>query len=465
MPHSAEVTDIWLDWQADIYADPRENIAVSGGLGCGKTNLIPKICAEEARRFPGSRGAIAMPNYEQLFDSLHMEMLLYFAKMKLRVKYVDKFKRWEFSNGSTVEYVSFHVSMEDLKGPEYDYGIIDEADNREISRDKYEAFEGRVGRSERTNGSGKLWVFLNPVSHGHYIYQYYRELDDPNYVLYEISTYQNRRFLTEAYIRKRDARHPPGTPGHDRWTLGRCGIPSERAVFKHFKYERDRITIDEIKEQGGLSHFRSALMLLDGQETGWLQVGFTKSGVMVPIREKKFPGEAPDVIASTVSAMRDPLKLLKKRNRDGVELYDGIFDPAVRLNMVREKSAPLADRSHKAFSMVAQGGLPLAPARADISLGVNRGRNCIQRQQLKLLKLNDGRCATPEFLTELEEHQYSESGELEKEKWSLVRPFQFLAVATYHGVEVERKAGRSLRENLLGESSTPDILAQRGRAF
>lgn len=444
------IEDVWLDWQDEVYACPEQNVAVSGGLGCGKTALIPKIILREATRYPGSKGALGMPDLRQLDDSIHHDVIVpYFNRMKVRAHFVKSELRWYFSNGSTLKYISFHGSMESLKGPQYDYGLLDEADNPKIDREKYEAFEGRIGREEASIGSGKVWVFLNPVSHGHHVYQYFRELDDLNYRLFEISTYQNRRFLTESYIRKRDARHPPGTPGHDRWTLGKCGIPSERAVFKYFKYARDRITVEEVADAGGLTNFRSGLQLIDGQPTGWLQVGFTKDGVMVPVREVVFPGDGPDVIAKQLKIIRAP---------GSIKMTDiaPVLPKDVRLSEIRETGGVLADRAHKAFQMVSASGLPLTPARGDISTGINRGRNLIQRGKLKLLKRPDGRCATPRLLTELEEHQFSESGELEKEKWSLVRPFEFLAVATHRGGELTGTAGKKLRQELVdGGGKTP----------
>lgn len=454
-----QVEDIWLDWQEEIANCPVQSIAVSGGLGAGKTNLIPKICYDQVDRYPGCRGAVAMPSYEQLDDSLHFEMENYFYKLRIKARYVAKERRWYFPNGSTIEYVSFNVPMEALKGPEYDFGIIDEGDNKMISREKYEAFDGRIGRSKNSVGSGKLWVFLNPVSHGHWAYQDFRAFGDPKSVLFEISTHQNRRFLRPGYIEKRERRYPPGTPGHDRWVLGKCGIPSERAVYKRFKYGRDSISVEEVAAKGGLRHFRSGLHLADGQPTGWLQVGFTSDGIMVPVRERKFEGESPDAVAKAIKAVRSPITLLKNEARADV-LPKG-FDPLT----FAESNAVLADRSHKAFVMVSAAGLPLAVARSDESLGINKARNRIQRGKLKLLKLPDGRCATPEFLIELEEHQFSEGGELEKEKWSFVRPFEFMSVATASGIEQNHQANAGLRKALRGKPGKPFAVDSHRRAF
>ena len=454
-----EIEDVWLDWQEDLVEANYRTIGVSGGLGCGKTNVIPKLINEEQDKYPGVRIAVAMPSYEQLDDSLHFEIESYFLKMRLNAVFKKDERRWYFENGSTCEYVSFKVAMEALKGPEYGLGIIDEADNPTITREKFEAFEGRIGRTVDTIGSHRLYVFLNPVSHGHHIYQNLREIGDPNSILFEIPTYANRYHLSPEYIKKRELRNPPGTPGHDRWMMGLCGIPSERAVYKHFKYSRDQIKLEELREAGGLTNFRSAMHLADGQPTGWLQVGFMADGTMVPVREKSFVGDSPDTIAKVIRKIRNPLYML---DMDG---YYGVLPKTVNRLKMRESGAILADRRHKAFAMMCQAGLSLAAGRSDFSLGINKGRNRIQKGKLKLLKLDSGLCATPDLLVELEEHQFSESGDLEEEKWSLIRPFEFIAVSTASGIETTTQAQVGLRNVLTSKPTNGGFVDKRRRAF
>lgn len=418
----AEIDDEWLEWQDEVCNSPLRYNAVSGGLACGKTNLVPKVAADQALRFPGTRGAIGMPTFEQLEDSVHVEIQRYFTEKRLRADF--KSDRWIFSNGSTIIYRSFKVPVFRLKGPQYDWGIIDEADNDEVTKDRWEAFDGRIGRDHRSSGSGKIWVFCNPVSHGHWVYQEFREAGDAEFRLWEIPTHANV-FLPPSYIRKQERRYPPGSPGRDRWLLGKCGIPHERAVFRFYKYERHRVSPSQLEALGGCRRFRSALHLHEGQPVGWLRVGFTDTGVMVPVRELQFEGDSPREIAERV---RETIE----QTRD--------TEP--------EHLPVLADSSHEMFKLVSAAGLRLSPARTNTQLGIGRLRNVIQRNRLMLIRGEDNLCRTPNLLVELEEHRFSEEWKLEEKRWSFVRPLEFIAINSNLAGPAGQRAARDLASGL-----------------
>lgn len=396
------IVDPWLDWQAEVETDPHSHIFVSGGLAAGKTNLVAKIAVRQSQKYPGARGAIAAPDFEILYRSIDKEIRTRLSDLRIRAKFDPKRQRWIFPNGSEIWYESFHKSAQGLKGPEWDWGIADEIDNPSVTEDKFDMFDGRVGRDLRQRASGKLWAFLNPVSHGHFAYQWTREMKLPGYVLHEIATHRNRRFLREGYIEKQEVKYPPGTPGHDRFLLGKCGIPHPHAVFRQYKYQRDRI---DAAEAPAMRAYFEGMHLHDGQPVGWLRVGVTESGQVVPVREKTFVAQSPEAIAEYLRDIyaRHP----DERSRRGI----------------------LADSSHSMFRLLRRAKVNVKPARTDISLGVGRLRNLIP-DSLRLLRQEDGRCATPKLLVELEEHRVDEqTGKLREDTWSLLRPLEFIAAS------------------------------------
>lgn len=424
------VEDEWSDWQAEIDDDPNSHIFVSGGLGCGKTNLVPKIAINQALKYPRSRGFIAGDTFDQVMKSVDYELAERLRKLKLRFTPGSREKPYVLSNGSQIWYESYQKQAADYKGPEWDWGIGDEGDNKDFTREKYEMLDGRIGRNRRNGADAKFWLFMNPVSHGHFAYQDARERALPGYVLHEISTYRNRRYLREGYIEKQEAKYPPGTPGHDRFVLGKCGIPHPDAVYKHFKYERDRIEAAALDPSTFIG-FRSGLHLSDGQPVGWLRVGFLPGGIMIPVRGLMFRGESPRHIA------------------------DRIREVAADTPEEREVKPILADPKHEMYGLLRRAGLRLARAKTEPSVGIGHLRNALSAGRIKLLRQPDKRCATPDLLVEIEEHKFSEKGVLEEEQWSQLRPLEYIATAHRGMGPQQQQAGADLREGLAAARPAP----------
>ncbi|MCC7510248.1 MAG: hypothetical protein IT464_12885 [Planctomycetes bacterium] len=411
------VPDEWLPWQDRIDNDPHRIVEVSGGLGCGKTNLIAKLAIGRRLKYPGSRGVILADTFEQIERSINFEIATRCRELKLRAKPGGRERPWRFDNGSEIWFDSYQKSAADYKGPEWDDAILDEADNKDLTEEKFDMIDGRVGRNKRSAAHAKVFVFCNPVSHGHFIYQRAREMRMRGYVLHEISTYENRRFLADGYLENQEAKHPPGTPSHDRYMLGKCGIPHPLAVYRYFKYQRDRIEQADF-DKLPVIFYRDAMHLHDGQPVGWLRVAMCAGNLAVPVKGKLWHGHSPDRIASDIREI-------------------------MAANNWRLSRPVLADRDHALYRLLQRAGLRMAPARTDMGLGIGRLRNRIP-DHLKLLRREDGRCATPELLVDLEEHKTDDKGKVEEEQWSQVRPLEYIAVAHNIVTGAERSAAAAL---------------------
>lgn len=409
-----DVFDEWTDVQVEAFHCPVPNLALSGGLGAAKTAFGGRWALAEMILAPGSRGAIAAPTYDQLFGTVFVEMEECLQKWGIRYRFQAWQKRLVISNGSSVRFVSFQVPSENLKGYEYDWGLLDEADATEPEH--FQLFSDRIGRNRRRGGSGKLRVLGNPVPYGHWMYQEFRARNLPHHDLWEIPTYANRRFLAPGYIEKLEKRYPEGSIGRKRWLLGWCGIPDEHALFGDFDSSKDIITESELRE-AGVARYDSCMSFSVGHPVGYLRGDITGGGVVAAAREvyhnKRQPHE-------TVRAVR----------------------------AVHEGGRIAADDEHELYPEFRRH-LPLRRARFSESVGIARLRRLIAEDRFKLLVDDNGEPLCPNLRNELEMHKASEiTGKPEPQHRSLVWPAMQIAAAQYGGIGAEEIRRLGLHEAL-----------------
>lgn len=415
------VRDQWTDTQIAIYQDSTLNLAISGGLGSAKTALTPRIIVAEIAKYPGCSLALAAPSYPQLFQSNYVELEERLTHYGIRWKYKHDLHRISFSNGSKLRLVSFEVKEARIKGAEYDAGIIDEGDAVEYAH--YQRFADRIGRKVRNKGSGRIWVFANPVPYSHWIYQDFRLSKQPNHKLVEIPTYANRRFLAPGYIEKLEARYPKGTIGHKRWILGRCGIPDERAVYADFDINKDRITIEEVEEVG-IKHWRAALNPGEGHPTGYVLTAILQDGTIVIWNEIFAEGGSKEAVAE-------------------------------RINQIDKTTTVLADHKQPSYKEYRKTKLPMAAANANRRVGISRLRSFVAEGRVKMLVQDDAMSA-PHLHSELENHRTSEvTGMAEEMNCSVLKALEFIACAETQGITT----------TAIGKSGLLDALDTRPAAF
>lgn len=405
------IRDDITEFQHSLLTSEMPNLAISGGLGVGKTAVAARFAVNQMVRYPGSMGAVGCPTYPQLFQSVFIEIEFLLAKYGIRYKFQPMYKKLTLSNGSTLFFVSFDVPESRLKGPEYDWGIVDEADAVEYQH--FRRFADRIGRDIKTRGSGLLRVFGNPVPYSHWMHEEFRLKSLDGHELWEIPTYENRRYLAPGYIEKLESRYEVGTPGHDRWILGKCGVPSEDAIYPEFNLRTDTITRDQVADEGGFLRYRPAAFFgRDGLPFGYLVTGITPKGTVVAVDE----------------------------------VYTKQKSPSFNVRQVKEVhpgGTILADRTHPLYSEYRRGGLRLGKARIERSVGVARLRNMIAAGDFKILEDKGRRIRCRHLRNELESHEEGDAHEPERENCSLIIPLEYVACRErdYLDPELQKRLG------------------------
>lgn len=389
------VQDDILKFQRELLLSDVPNIAVSGGLGLGKTALAARFAVYQMVKYPGSKGALACPTYPQLFQSDFIEIEQLLAKYGIRYKFQPQYKKLSISNGSMMFFQSFDVPESRLKGPEWDWGVIDEDDSVEFP--SYQRFADRIGRDIKQKGSGLLRVFGNPVPFSHWVYEEYRLKELPGHELWEISTYENRRYLARGYIEKLEARYPEGTPGRERWLMGKCGVPSEKAVYSDFNLRTDTVTDEQIADEGGFArHMSGAYFGRDGLPAGYILAGKTRQGTIVALKEV-YTRQQP--VGRTVSRIAD----------------------------IHAGGRTFADRSHALYSDFRKAGLKMRGARIDRTIGTARLREIMAEGRFKIRVDSRKNIACPQLRAELESHEMGEAHQPQVENCSLIIPLEYIA--------------------------------------
>lgn len=389
------ITDDVTGFQHDLLLCDIPRLAVSGGLGLGKTAVAARFAVYQMVKYAGSRGAVACPTYPQLFQSIYIEIEELLLKYGIRHRWHPQHKKLVLSNGSTVYFKSFDVPEGNLKGAEYHWGLIDEADMTQ--RAHHDRFADRIGRDKKVKGSGLLRVFGNPVPHSHFMYEDYRQKELPDHKLWEIATHENRRYLADGYIERLEARYEPGTAGHKRWLLGQCGVPSEKAIYSEFDITKDSITDEQIAAEGGIVRHNSGLYFgRPGLPAGYLLSGRTREGTLVALDEVYTTGRPATYTANKIGGVH----------------------PGGRI---------LSDRYHSLYNDFRKAGVKMSRARTDRDIGISRFRTIIAEGNFKVRHTSQNVISCPQLRNELESHETNEAHQPQAENCSLIIPMEYVA--------------------------------------
>lgn len=356
--------------QDQILSSTAPNLAISGGLGGGKTATVARYLLLKMAKQPGCRIALAAQRLQQLVEAdLFMTQEL-FRQYGIRHHYDANKHILRISNGSQVLLQSFENPSGIVKGPEYDEVLLDEHD---VIKDR-NAYDNFVGRARGKRGSCQVRSFGNSVPQSHFIAQDYKIRKLAHHELIQVSTYDNRRFLPRGYIERLEARYPKGTLGHRRWILGEVGLPLDGAVFSEFDIDRDCLDITALKEsqlERASRHW--GLFLHDGRPTTLIGALLLEDGTLLVDKELYMAGASPSKIAREVGG------------------HAGA-------------AAILADAESPLWPEFAER-MNLEPALAEPEIGIKAMRERIVNNRLKLARRGSN-FLTPTLAGEFEQHIY-----------------------------------------------------------
>lgn len=364
--------------QDEILSSESPYLAISGGLGGGKTATVALYLMLKMAQQPGCRMALAAQRLQQL-----IEADLYMLQERLRGygirQHYDANKHiLRISNGSQVLLQSFENPSGIVKGPEYDEILFDEHD---VIKDR-RAYDNFINRARGKLGSCQVRTFGNSVPQSHFVAQDYKINKLPNHELILVSTYDNRRFLPPGYIERLEARYPKGSLGYRRWLLGEVGLPLDGAVFSEFQLDRDQFDVRKLEEEDSQRAQRYyALFLHDGRPTTLIGALLLQNGKLLVDTELYLPSAAPSKIAREVQRITGDTPILSDANNP---LYEEFAD---KLDLVPAHDLPPETATKSLRERLAQDALLLA-ARGD-----------------KLL--------TPTLAGEFEQHIYAANGDPE----------------------------------------------------
>lgn len=224
----------WEVWNCDAQV-----VAWIAAVGTGKTKLLAWAAADECMRYSNNIVVVAAATAPQLAISTIPKCLQEWDELGIWYDYKAYKNTVTFANGSWLRFQSLDVPAEQLKGSELGALLVDETDGCE--RAKIEALFGRV---RRPGTSRRIRLFGNSPPPGHWLEEWFCPRDSrkkPRGVLFQASTYENR-FLAPDYIKNiLEPTYPPGTPGHDRFMLGKFGVALEGAIYTEYDTKRHLI--------------------------------------------------------------------------------------------------------------------------------------------------------------------------------------------------------------------------------
>lgn len=242
-----------LPTQWAVWNSKAQVLAWIAAVGTGKTKLLAWTAAKECLEYKNNIIVVAAATAPQLAISTIPKCLQEWDEIGLWYDYKAYKNIVTFANGSWLRFQSLDVPAEQLKGSELGALLVDEADGCDVS--KIEALFGRV---RRPGTSRRIRLFGNSPHPGHWLEEWFMPRDPkkkPRGELYQASTYENE-FLAKDYIKNiLEPTYPPGTPGHDRYMLGKFGVALAGAVYPEFDTKRHVISASEVpKEVLGYVH-------------------------------------------------------------------------------------------------------------------------------------------------------------------------------------------------------------------
>jgi phage terminase large subunit len=236
------------------FQQSRNKIQIfGGGFGNGKTTSAVIKALEIAKNYPGSNGLLARATYPKLNDTLRKEFLSWCPAAWIESKNLSTDNVVRLKNGSVINFRyisqqgrSEESSTSNLLSATYDYIVVDQMEDPEISHKDFLDLMGRLRGNARYIGddptmpvTGPRWfiITLNPTRNW-----VYRELIKPLHDyrngrhntslitdadglplidLFEGSTYTNKENLPEDFIQSLESTYKGQM--RERFLMGQWG--------------------------------------------------------------------------------------------------------------------------------------------------------------------------------------------------------------------------------------------------
>lgn len=223
----------------DNFQKSRAKVQIfGGGFGNGKTTSAVIKALQLARDYPGSNGLIARSTYPKLNDTIRKEFLKWCPNKWIARKALATDNVVELTNGTVI---NFRYIQQQNKGGEsstsnllsatYDWIVVDQVEDPEITEKDFTDLLGRLRGSTRYEGddptmpqTGPRWMMLmcNPTRNWVYrklvkpLHDYEKGIMNPDLIvdvdtnkpmieLFEGSTYTNAENLPDDFIKTLEA--------------------------------------------------------------------------------------------------------------------------------------------------------------------------------------------------------------------------------------------------------------------
>lgn len=172
---------LYRDSLQDRFHRSRAKVQIfGGGFGNGKTTAAVVKAIGLARDYPGSNGLIARATYPKLVDTIQREFLEWLPKRWIKSFTKGPPATLVLMNGTTINFryisqknaTTSDDSTSNLLSATYDWAIIDQIDDSEITSKDLDDIFGRMrgqtpydGTDETMPSSGPRWIILtlNPT--------------------------------------------------------------------------------------------------------------------------------------------------------------------------------------------------------------------------------------------------------------------------------------------------------------
>lgn len=266
----------------DRFRASRKKIQIiGGGFGNGKSAAACVRAIELCQQYPGCNGLIAMATYAQLNDTIREELYKWVPESAVKRYPTISDNTMIFKNGSKINlrYIKQKgkaaaadgQTSSNLLSATYDFAIVDQIENPEITYKDFLDVMGRLrgsteyrGHDETMPSSGPRWLILTANPSFNWVYhklikpmKHYKEtgtvhpdliVDDdgePIIDLFEAPTYENAHNLPADFIKGLEAAYKGQF--RDRYLKGEWGA-FEGLVYPEFSVARHMVPRAKIME-------------------------------------------------------------------------------------------------------------------------------------------------------------------------------------------------------------------------
>lgn len=262
----------------DKFQASRRKIQIfGGGFGNGKTTAAVVKALQIAKDYPGSNGLVARATYPKLNATIRKEVVAWCPKSWIKRDVNSKDNLIELKNGSIINFSYIaqggkdkESSTSNLLSATYDYIVIDQVEDPEITEKDFLDLLGRLRGSTTYQGedktmptTGPRWMILmcNPTRNWVYrklvkpLKDLAAGLNNPDLLvdehgeplidLFEGSTYDNKENLPEDFIATQEAAYKGQM--RSRFLLGEWGA-FEGLVYPQYDPTRHIIDHQEMLE-------------------------------------------------------------------------------------------------------------------------------------------------------------------------------------------------------------------------